>query len=436
MNLKFLLQIGLVLTMGFSLSSCLKDQCQREVTYVTSTPIYMTKDEIREGSLTNEAPRSLKSPTQFYYYQDHIFIVERGEGIHVIDNTSPESPAPIAFLKVPGAEQLAIKNALLYTNNYIDLLTIDITDIHNAKLVKRSEDIFPPIWEDVNSGQVLVEYELDTLTEVMECFQYNNLISHGGFFFEDDRALGLANSFAFDATSFGPATTTATSATTGVGGSMARFTVVGDYLYTVDQSSLNVISLQNPNCPEYVRTENLGWGIETIIPHGEHLFIGSESGMFIFDNSNPEAPTQLAVFQHARACDPVFVKDDYAYVTLRDGNTCAGFFNQLDLVDISNLESPFLQETFPMQNPHGLTIRDNHLFVCEGAGGIKAFDIEDPKILDEKLLDHFDDFDAFDAISLPGSRPITIVIGDDGFYQFEFRAERFELISKIDIDAN
>jgi hypothetical protein len=41
--------------------------------------------------------------------------------------------------------------------------------------------------------------------------------------------------------------------------------------------------------------------------------------MFIYDNSNPQAPVQLGVFQHARACDPVFASGDRAYVTLRDG---------------------------------------------------------------------------------------------------------------------
>jgi hypothetical protein len=142
---------------------------------------------------------------------------------------------------------------------------------------------------------------------------------------------------------------------------------------------------------------------------------------------------QLSAFAHARACDPVFVKDNYAYVTLRDGNECAGFVNQLDLVDISDLSNPFLVESFPMDNPHGLTIRGNHLMLCEGVNGLKAFDISDPTILDEKQLDQYEGMHAFDAISLPGNAPITMVIGEDGFYQFRFTEEEgFSLLSRID----
>lgn len=433
MNLNCLLQLGMVLVLSFSLSSCLKDQCEREATYIASVPVYLTKDEIRVGSLTSESPKNLKDPSQFYYYQNHIFIIERGEGIHVINNEDPEAPNPVAFLNIPGAEQMAIKNALLYVNNYIDLLTIDITDINNAKMIKRTEDVFDPIWEDVSSGQILVTYRLETITETMDCSAYGSLVDYNGVFYSRQ-----AFDFAFSSPTIASNSTfenfSGSQATTGVGGSMARFTVVGDYLYTVDDWTLDVISLQTPDCPEYKSTIDLGWGIETIFPYGDNLFIGSSTGMFIFDNSNPEAPVQLAVFQHARACDPVFVKDNYAYVTLRDGNTCAGFVNQLDLVDITDLENPVLEKTFPMDHPHGLTIRNDHLFLCEGMHGLKAFDISDPIALDANELDHEDGFDAFDAISLPGSRPITIVIGEDGFYQFEFTEETgFELLSTIDI---
>ncbi|MEL7222288.1 MAG: hypothetical protein AAGJ93_13270, partial [Bacteroidota bacterium] len=220
---------------------------------------------------------------------------------------------------------------------------------------------------------------------------------------------------------------------TGTGGSMARFTIIGNHLYAISTTNMDIISLAQPTAPEFISTINLGWGIETIFPYCDKLFIGSNSGMFIYDNSNPAAPVQLSAFAHARACDPVFVKDNYAYVTLRDGNECQGFINQLDLVDISDLENPFLVESFPMNNPHGLTIRGDHLMLCEGVYGLKAFDISNPSVLDDKQLDHYEGVHAFDAISLPGNAPITMVIGEDGFYQFLFKAdEGFRLLSRIE----
>ncbi|MCG8330228.1 MAG: hypothetical protein MI974_21200 [Chitinophagales bacterium] len=413
-----------LLLMGI-LSSCLKDECEREVTYIRSTPVYMTKSEIRLGTATSESARELKNPGQFYYYQDHIFIVEDGEGVHIIDNTIPESPTPISFLAVPGADNMAIKNGILYVNNYIDLMAIDISNPVSAEVIGRTNDIFDPIWEDVNSGQVLVDYILEEVTETMDCHSFSLLRNRGGVFFTEaafdfvDANTSLSNS--------------SNGAVTGVGGSMARFTIIGDFLYTVSNTSLDVISLEQPTQPNFVSTVDLGWGIETIFPYEDKLFIGSNAGMFIFDNSNPAAPTQLSAFEHARACDPVFVKGNYAYVTLRDGNLCEGFVNQLDLIDISDLSNPELVESFPMDNPHGLTIRNNDLIICEGIHGLKAFDIEDPAILDEKMMDTYEGIHSFDAISIPGSRPLTIVIGEDGFYQFLYSKENgFELLSKID----
>lgn len=418
----------LLLLLGLGLSSCLKDQCEREVTYIRSTPIYLTKDEIRLGSPTSEPARDIEDPAQFYYYQQHILITERGEGVHIIDNRNPANPQAIAFLAIPGAENMAVKDDILYVNNYMDLLAIDVSDIQQASLIGRTHDVFRPLWEDVNSGQVLVEYELEEVTEVVDCQTFSGFRSFGG---------SMVDEFAFDVLSSSAGNNVATGSAgggTGIGGSMARFTIVGDYLYSVSEWELDVVSLLQPTQPAKVNTINLGWGIETIFPYEDKLFIGSNTGMFIFDNSNPEAPEQLSAFAHAQACDPVFVKDDYAFVTLRDGNQeCNGFVNQLDLVDITDLTNPVLVESFPMANPHGLTIRANHLMLCEGAHGLKAFDITDPTILDEKLLDTYEGLHTFDAISLPGSEPITVVIGEDGFYQFRFtEADGFQLLSQIE----
>ncbi|PSR11674.1 MAG: hypothetical protein DA408_14615 [Bacteroidetes bacterium] len=423
-NNLLLYSFSLLLFLG--LSSCIKDTCEREVTYLQSTPVFMTKDEIRQGTPVTEAARALEHPGQFYYYNQYILIAEKGEGIHIIDNHDPRSPQAVAFLSIPGAENMSVKDNILYVNNFIDLLAIDITDIQQASLIGRTPDVFQPIWEDINSGQVLVRYDIEEVTEKMACASYSNLRSWNGILVDN----ATFSTFEADATASGGIGTGGV----GIGGSLARFTIIGDYLYTVGHSQLDVISLLQPRQPQRVNTINLGWGIETIFPYQDKLFIGSNSGMFIFDNSNPAAPTQLSAFAHARACDPVFVKDNYAYVTLRDGNTCDGFVNQMDLVDITDLTNPKLEKSFPMDNPHGLTIRGNSLILCEGTHGLKAFDISDPLTLDQHLLDTYTDVHAVDAISLPGNAPITVVIGKEGFYQFQLNPTTgFELLSLIPV---
>ncbi|MBK8279937.1 MAG: hypothetical protein IPK94_07395 [Saprospiraceae bacterium] len=55
----------------------------------------------------------------------------------------------------------------------------------------------------------------------------------------------------------------------------------------------------------------------------------------------------LSTFSHARACDPVYVEGDIAYITLRNGTRCENFTNELDVVDITNITSPRLIKNTP-----------------------------------------------------------------------------------------
>ena len=318
----------------------------------------------------------------------------------------------------------------MYANSYIDLLAIDLTNFQDAQVVGRVENVFPPLWEDVQTGKLMVGYLETEVTEELDCDSYGSLYqlwdgrwvkSSGGF--EGDLA-------AFEDFSSG----NAAGGGAGIGGSMARFTVVGDYLYVVDNYDMDVFDLHQATQPSLANTVNIGWGIETIFPYQDKLFIGSNAGMFIFDNSNPTNPVQLAAFAHARACDPVFVKDNYAYVTLRDGTQCEGFVNQLDLVDISNITSPVLKKSFPMQHPHGLSIRENDLFLCEGRFGLKSFDITDPLTLGNHQLDLEAGLHAWDVIALPGQEKAVLVIGEDGFYQYNAQDPAdLKLLSKIPV---
>src|SRR5688500_12067850 len=62
---------------------------------------------------------------------------------------------------------------------------------------------------------------------------------------------------------------------TGVGGSLARFTIAGNYLYTVDQTDLKVFDISDPANPVFRRSIPVGFEIETIFPFKDRLFIGS-----------------------------------------------------------------------------------------------------------------------------------------------------------------
>lgn len=409
---------SLILIGSLSFQSCTKDRCEQVVTYVVEEPVFVSPEDFRVDIQT-EAARNLEKPGKLYFYNQYVFINELRKGIHVIDNTDPSNPQQRAFINIPGNVDMAVRGGILYADSYTDLLAIDLSNPELAVLLHREEMVFPPITETTD-GQYLVYYHQELVSETVECDNQDNWMRNG---------IWAENNVMFDAAG----STQPGAPAAGVGGSMARFTLSGDYLYTVDNNNLHSFSLQQPSQPTKVNSTQLGWGIETIFPYKDKLFVGSSTGMFIYGLSNPTNPNELSRFAHINACDPVFVKDDLAYVTLRDGNFCQGFSNQLELIDVSDARNPKLLKTFPMDNPHGLSISsDNELFVCEGTHGVKVFDVSDPLKLDKNRLDHQRKLHAYDVIVMPGQDDVLLLIGDDGFYQYDFsNPKNLKLLSKI-----
>ncbi len=207
----------------------------------------------------------------------------------------------------------------------------------------------------------------------------------------------------------------APNANNGVGGSLARFAIVDNYLYTVSNSTLKVFDISQAQQPRQMNSVKLGLNIETIFPYNNMLFIGSRTGMHIYDNANPTQPVLLSQYQHVQSCDPVVVQGNYAYVTLRDGTECRFGQNVLDVVNISNPRSPSRVQSIPMLNPHGLGIDGNVLFVCEGDHGLKVFDATDPVNLVEKQF--IKGVRTYDVIP---HKNVMLVVGKDGLMQYDY----------------
>ncbi len=158
---------------------------------------------------------------------------------------------------------------------------------------------------------------------------------------------------------------------TGTGGSLARFTIVGNYLYTVDKSNLKVFSITDAANPVLKSTVPVGFEIETIYPFKDKLFIGSTSQVYIFSITNPEQPQKLSVAispEVLRRCDPVVAKDSIAYATLRTNGPCGGTQSILAVYNITDITHPRQVATFSIAEPYGLGYADTSLYVCNRLG--------------------------------------------------------------------
>jgi hypothetical protein len=221
---------------------------------------------------------------------------------------------------------------------------------------------------------------------------------------------------------------TAAESDTGEGGSLARFKIVGDYLYAVDWHSINVFDISNLEFPVALEDVFAGFDIETIFNRGDHLFLGSMRGMYIYDITDPAAPSFVSEFQHGTACDPVVVDGDHAFVTLRGGNACGATESGLFIVDIANLSSPELLISYPMDEPYGLGIRENLLFVCDGSYGLKVYDRTD--VMELQFLAGFEDVFAYDVIPLSDN---LLMVGEGTIVQYRYEDASLEELSTFDL---
>lgn len=164
----------------------------------------------------------------------------------------------------------------------------------------------------------------------------------------------------------------------GKGGSLARFTIAGNYLYLADVSTLRVFDISNPSAPVEKPQVPVGFGVETIFPYKDNLFIGASAGMHIYSIADPAAPTKLGSVLHLRSCDPVVANDTISYVTLQGNARCGPAESGLYIYDIKNITNPNLIKLMSLSSPFGLGIVDSVVFVCRGNDGLTAVNVKKP----------------------------------------------------------
>jgi hypothetical protein len=409
--------IPLLLIVVF-LSGCLKDKYT--MTYTLMYPVYADKSEII-ASINSDPQSTIKNPGKLFIYGKYIFLNEIDKGVHIIDNSNPARPKPIRFLKIPGSLDMAVKGSTLYADMYSDLLSIDISDPLKATVKKITPSVFPERFYSSGfapeQGKIIVDWiKKDTTVEVNR--------NYGRPMFECiNCSFALASDMGGSKSSGGAP---------GVAGSMARLSIVGEFLYAVNQAELVTMKITNPQSPEILTTSSIGWNIETIFPFKNKLFIGSASGMFLFNIDNPSQPLLEGSFSHATACDPVVADDKYAFVTLRSGSNCQGFNNQLDIVDVTNVNAPVLVKTYTMSNPHGLAKDGNTLFICDGADGLKVFDASN--VFSLKMLHHIKNMETYDVIAWNKN---LLLVTKEGLLQFDYSdLKNIRQISKLSISRN
>lgn len=394
--------------------SCNEDDTQYQTVNV-AIPQVVSKAEFRT-MVEIQPPKPISQAGKIYAYGNYIFINDKFEGVHVIDNTNPSSPEAIAYIKIPGNEDISVKNNYLYADSAIDLLVFDISDIHNIELIGNLENVF----ETYD-----FRYPEDIYTVDYGNYNYETDIIIG--WTVEQREITINDNYEYltidtasnDSGGFN---------SVGTGGSLARFQIVNEYLYTVGSHEMTIFNISNLSQPTLANTFYSGNNIETLFQADGYLYLGSTDGMYIYSLENASAPVFVSEFVHWTGCDPVVVDGDYAYLTLRGGNNCGQQDSVLEVIDISNKNYPTLMATYSLDNPYGLGVNQNILFVCDGDAGLKIYDKTNP--LDIQWIETFSEVHATDVIPLENS---LLMIGDNVLYQYQYNGNTVTLLSTLQL---
>jgi len=419
--------IQLFLLCSFVFAGC-SDEVSETVTYSINEPVFMNADEFRSSVKISDEAQKIENYGKICYYNGYLYISESEKGIHIINNQDPSNPKNAGFIELLGNADIAIRNNMLFADSYIDLVWFDVTDPAQPVFKGRLENVFSTAlpqtdnsWgidynlcygEGSEDKGIIVGWKEVERTEDMD--EYTGGWGWGWW-------KGDVYFDAFEASNSG--------SSTGVNGSMSRFIIYEDKLYSVLNNTMSIFDLTGETPQKAAEDVYVGWNVETIFSYKTNMFLGTPTGMVIYSVKDPLKPVYLSSIQHFFGCDPVVVEDDKAWVTIRSGTNCGQNTNELIVVDVSDVLNPKQLVSYTMTSPKGLGIDNGKLFLCDD--GLKIFNATDPMTLMANKIAHYTGMDGFDVIPFNG---VLMMIADDGLYQYDYsNVSDIKFLSKLPI---
>lgn len=189
-------------------------------------------------------------------------------------------------------------------------------------------------------------------------------------------------------------------------GSLARFVVHQGYMYSLNHHEVITFAIQPDGVPLLIGRLPLDYGLETIVVYDGLIYVGARTGLYILDIGQPDQPVLLSRTVRSQSllggCDPVVVRDSFAFSTVKIINTICGQTNTrsaLLVYQVADPTAPVEVGQYDLDEPNGLGYQGNVLFICdEGADRVVLMDIADPRSVE--LLD----------IEVPLEDPIDLII--------------------------
>ncbi|MDL2256715.1 hypothetical protein LJC06_00755 [Bacteroidales bacterium OttesenSCG-928-I14] len=416
----------LILIAVLSLFACSYDDLQKYSVKVYE-PKFSTYEEFRNSiSYEEYNAQQIEGAGTICSYAGYMYVSKPGKGFYIINNKNPEHPEIVGFMNVSGNYDLVIYNNVLYADALIDLVWFDLSNPAVPQLSGRVKDVFssvfPPVsdeyfydWKmcfaEENKDALVTGWKLTQRTEILDSssggilpdYNPNNYIEIGDY----------------------------KSTAKAVNGSMSRFALKFNHLYTIDGQSMRVYDL---NSLESKQRES---AIVSTPPNTERLsysenklFLISPGGMNTYLVTNPAQPVNVGETDFINSCNHISVFGDIAYVTSYSGNSCKQAQSKLTLFDVSDTCEEI--EAYQMSNPRGIEAYGGKLFVCDE--GLKVYQTSNTQPIIHKQLLHLKDIRALDVKMLGN---ILVVTCTKGLLQYKMEADsRLSLLSTIPVEGS
>ena len=395
-----------------------EEKVTQTVTYTINEPVVMDAEVFRSSVKISSATHQLTGYGKISYYNGYFFMSDPQKGIHIINNQNPSNPYVVGYIELMGNADISVRNDILYADSYVDLVWFDVSTPSSPVLKGRLENAFPDVLplvenrsgidykmcqEKKEQKKIIVGWKEVERTEPEEEYW-----SNGGFW-------GWVRNGIFASEKSMDLSTGASGGGNSVNGSMSRFIIYKNYLYSVMQNQMQIFDLSGLNPKKATEDVYVGWNVETIFSYQEYMFMGTPTGMLIYSVEDPLKPVFLSSIQHVFGCDPVVVEDDIAYVTIHSGNNCGQDANDLLIYDVKDKRKPKHIVTYGMTHPKGLGIDNKILFLCDD--GLKIYDATNPQTLMGNQLAHYSGISGYDVIPFNN---VLMLIAEDGIHQYDY----------------
>lgn len=168
----------IILFLAVIIQSCNDADKNGEFVSEGKMPVYSNQAQWTDVSVTN--PQPANTIGKISVYNNYVYMVDIGRGIHVLNNSNPSSPAKVSFISIPLCTDIAIKNNRLFANNGVDMVVMNIANPAQPQVIKKVENVYsnsneqsPPgysgYFECVDNSKGRVIGWIDTILQTPQC---------------------------------------------------------------------------------------------------------------------------------------------------------------------------------------------------------------------------------------------------------------------------